>query len=895
MRPSPPVLPQTPSLGRTRPWNLRARARRAAFAWALGAAALPGAGARPQGGPVGNSAINSAVSDMQQMQVRQPADSPVAQPVAQPSQEQLILNLMRPERVTDAELAPDGGHLAYVAYDQYRVQLMVIDLDHPESPASLEIGQGDWWKRMTGGKWTPPSVTFLRWATGRRLVFAEGDNGIYAVNADAKGLTTLATPADLAVLKGQDLSVLAETPPPGMGLTPNQLDQMAGSPPTTMDPMTRVQGQSDGGPVNSLPASSGDLAMADPRSNSYINNGTGPDRATDPAAVLEGNVDRMSLPGDKVPRTPRVVAMPPEDPEHIIIEGSGLKNSLSGLYSYGLYRVDVETGARVSIGEAELPGHQVWYDRAGHLRIVLGAIGRTYLHVFPGRAVWRGSKPLDKLVRNAADRGFQSKPETFFGAHAVPIEFDYDPNILYYASNLGRDTMGVYALDLKSGTRTAFALESPNFDVVDPTLAADPAGFAEGLDPLVFDPRLRKLVGVRLAGPTPSTRWLDAGLAQIQARLERQFPERTVEILQWDAQRTRYLALVSGPTDPGRYYVYTPASEDLILCARRSPWIASANVCATAAFDFAAPDGTPLTGTVTPAHNARIHPPPLVVLCPDGPGLRPPADFDRDAQAYAGMGFTVLRVNYRGTGGLGLRHLGAIRAGIDQVPLADILAAIDAAGARTPIDPKRIAVVGEGLGGYLALRAVQLHPERFRCAVAICAPVDLGQWVHEPDLIANAQSREDTRAAFQTIVAEEDAGNPLLTLDALHADVNVAPPAPPAEDPPELFLAKARLAFFGGDRRAFAAISPDRDPQDLIRPLFLIQDGAGVAAYVSSAEALRAAVEKRGGQVDFLTIQGRPEEQDASGRAKVLAQIEAFLNLDFYSYNVEIGNLKTRD
>jgi hypothetical protein len=435
-------------LGRPRPWNFRARARRAALLWALGAAALPWAGARPQGGPVGNSAINSAVSDMQKMSVRQRPDSPAPQPVAQPSQEQLILNLMRPERVTDAELAPDGGHVAYVAYDQYRVQLVVIDLDHPESPASLEIGQGDWWKRMTGGKWTPPSVTFLRWATARRLVFAEGDNGIYAVNADAKGLTTLATPADLAVPKGQDLSVLAETPPPGMGLTPNQLDQMAGSPPTTMDPMTRVQGQSDGGPVNTVPAISGDLAMADPRSNSYINNGTGADRATDPAAVLGGNVDRMSLPGDKAPRTPRVVALPPEDPGHIIIEGSGLRNALSGLYSYGLYRVDVETGARASLGEAELSGHEVWYDRQGHLRIVLGAIGRTYLHAFPGRAVWRGAKPLDKLVRNPADRGFQSKPETFFAAHAVPLEFDYDPNILYYASNLGRDTMGVYALDL---------------------------------------------------------------------------------------------------------------------------------------------------------------------------------------------------------------------------------------------------------------------------------------------------------------------------------------------------------------------------------------------------------------------------------------------------------------
>jgi pimeloyl-ACP methyl ester carboxylesterase len=850
--------------------------------------------ARAPGGPIGNSTIDHAAAEMNSKSAGGPSDSTAIQPTNQPSQEELILNLMRPERVAKIDLAPDGRHLAFVAVDKYRVRLIIVDFDHLENPASMDIGEGSWWRQMMGANWNAPRVTFLRWATASRLIFAEGDNAIYAVNADGKGLTKLIAAADVGVVKGPDISSLAETPPPGMPLPPNQLDQMAGSPSTNMDPALRVAGPYSG-PAITTPAITQNLDMADPRSNSYINNGSSPDRATDPTAVLGGG-NQADLPSDLIPRTPRVIAMPPEDPEHIIVEGSGVQDPLSGLYYDGLFKVDIESGARVPLGEAKLPGHQFMYDQAGRLRIVLGSISHTYLHVFPGRAMWRSAKPLDKLVRDPANRGFEAKPETFFGAHAIPIGFDYNPDILYYASNQGRDTMGLYSIDLKSGEKTGFSVESPDSDVVDPSLAGSPEGPGESVDPLVFDRHLRQLVGVRVAGFAPSTRWFDSGLAQIQTRLEQKFADRTVKLLQWDDRRTRFLALVTGPMDPGRFYVYTPAGEQLVLCARRAPWIPSSSACRTSSLVFSAGDGTLLTGSVTEARNSRIHPPPLVVLCPDGPGYAPlSADFDRDAQAFAGMGFAVLRVNYRGTGGLGLKHLGSVRNGIDRVPLGDIVSAIDSIRAQTPIDPKRIAIVGEGFGGYLALRAVQIYPERFRCAVAIRAPVNLGQWVREPDLIANTRARSEDAAAFQTIIAEQNAGNPLLTLDALHATVNQPPPAPPSEDTPELFLAKARIAFFGNDRKAFEAISPSRSPDDLNRPIFLIQDDTADSGFLVSAGALRSAIEKRGGQADLITIHGRLEDMDAGDHAKVLAQIEAFLNIDFYTYDVEIGAVKTKE
>jgi pimeloyl-ACP methyl ester carboxylesterase len=829
-----------------------------------------------------------------------------------PSQEERIRNLFRPVRVDTAELSPDGRHVAYAAYDEYRVRLIIVDVDHPESLAAVEVGQGNWWQKMTGSNWSPPHVTFLRWATDQRLIFAEGDNGIYAVNADGKGLIKLVTSTDVGVPKGQNLAALQKAAPPGMAQAPNQLDLMPGSPTTNLDPMLKAADYSPQGvgfvnpnavgadpsvfgSLNGLsnvdPASSHDLDMADGRSNSYINNG-GPDRAVDMAAALGTELSNTDIASDLVPRIPRVAAMRPDDPGHVVVEASGLRNPLTGQFSYGFYRVDITTGKRQSIGEAILPGHEVWYDQTGRPRVVLAAIGHTYLHAFPGRTVWSGARPLDRLMRDPAARGFQAKPEGAFAPRSMPIGFDYDPAILYYASNLGRDTMGLYAVDLKTGARTAFAVEDPGIDVVDPRPGEIPANSSGPGSPLVFDSHRRQLVGVRLAGPTLATRWFDPELAQMQARLGQEFPGRSVELMQWSEDRTRFLARVGGMTDPGRFYVYTPATDQLLLCARRAPWLSTETISASIPFAITGPDGTPLTGRVTAARNPRLHPAPLVVFCPDGPGQAPPAEFDAEAQAYAGMGFAVLRVNYRGSGGLGLAHLGAIRRAIDRAPIEDILAAIDGLQKTTPIDAKRIALVGEGFGGYLALRGVQLYPDRFRCAVSIGGPVDLRQWVQEMNLITRARTRGEDQRAFQAISAVQQS-SPLVQLDALHADF---PPQTPAEeDSPAAYAAQARLAFFGSDRAALAAISPLRSVRDVIRPIYLIQDGGSDPAFIASARALRSAVEKQGGEADTLTVDGPLQQMDPTARAKVLARIADFLNLDFYHYSVEIGPVRTKD
>ena len=247
-------------------------------------------------------------------------------------------------------------------------------------------------------------------------------------------------------------------------------------------------------------------------------------------------------------------------------------------------------------------------------------------------------------------------------------------------------------------------------------------------DPQVFDWHSLKVVGERKAAAHPATIWRDDELAGVQRELETKFSRRIVEILDWSETRSRVLCQVTGGSDAGRFFVYQ-RPEDLVMeIVRCAPWLEAAQLHETGFFEFTAPDGAALSGYVTWPHAPRATPPPLLVVFPTGfPGHAQPA-FDPEAQAFADLGFAVARLNHRSVAGVRREDLNALRTAIDRVSVNDARTAIEALATRhpqRPFDRDRIAALGRGFGGYLALRALQLHPNVFRSGIAIDAPIEL--------------------------------------------------------------------------------------------------------------------------------------------------------------------------
>ncbi len=132
---------------------------------------------------------------------------------------------------------------------------------------------------------------------------------------------------------------------------------------------------------------------------------------------------------------------------------------------------------------------------------------------------------------------------------------------------------------------------------------------------------------------------------------------------------------------------------------------------------------------------------PLIVLVHGGPASavesRWGAGGGLSGAAFSALDYFVLQVNPRGSYGQGEAFVQANRKDFGYGDLRDILAGVDTAEKKYPIDDKRVGLTGWSYGGFMSMFAVtQTH--RFRAAVAGAGISDwqsyygensIGQWM----------------------------------------------------------------------------------------------------------------------------------------------------------------------
>lgn len=152
--------------------------------------------------------------------------------------------------------------------------------------------------------------------------------------------------------------------------------------------------------------------------------------------------------------------------------------------------------------------------------------------------------------------------------------------------------------------------------------------------------------------------------------------------------------------------------------------------------------------------------------------------------------------------------------------------------------------MGSGFGGFLALRTTQLHPESFRCAVAIDAPLDL-----------------------EVLTQENAYGS-----------------ASPAQ--------KMRRAFFERHGGRIAEMSVLRAPEQLTKPVMLILEPALDDVVTAQNDRLRRQLSRQGRAAEYLEVKRDFALGLPAARTKAYRQIEEFFNLHLYDYNVKLGPTK---
>mgnify|MGYP001549286314 CR=1 FL=1 len=650
------------------------------------------------------------------------------------------------------------------------------------------------------------------------------------------------------------------------------------------------------GEIQFLAWVSGDLLVASTRSSLLTSNASG-------GTLRRINTVFPPAPGiipdpRALKPSARVMGILPES-ESILLEFSKPEEPPSdeppdlSLVNLSVVRLNLRTQETKSLYEKTLllPGGTVLNDAQGRPRIVFnrGTFPRRFEY-FPADNAKSDGKSLDLVLPDREVFAFDVTPANLLGHRTFPLGFGADPNLLYFASNLQRNTYGIYQADLRTGKRTAVILEK---DVVD--LARLDAPWTQS--PLVFDRATQTLAGVRIDGMEAYTHWLDPGLATVQAELDRKFPGRNVSVVEWDDARRHFLFTVSSSTDPGRSFLLDRTDgqcTEYLRHAHLDPDDANASTW----FAFDSPAGARLTGYLTLPHASPVKKPGLVIWFHDGPLQRITPGFQREAQALAALGFAVAQINYRGSVGFGVRQFEALPDRIDRHPSDDAIAVIDWLASKYAFDAHRVATFGEGRGGFIALRALQLHPDAFRCAVAINADLN-------PARLPMTELEKKYFSYNATDAAKDSAARVERSTGATGVDFSMVEPGEfelsfgprPGETKNYTLEAGSALKFSREFARLTAAtaekrsVGVDAHPELLTQPVFFLHDPGNLAAPIAPVRMLRETLRRRKTAPEYFELSPLYAQGDPAIRANAFLRIARFINASFYDYDVKIGEM----
>jgi pimeloyl-ACP methyl ester carboxylesterase len=320
----------------------------------------------------------------------------------------------------------------------------------------------------------------------------------------------------------------------------------------------------------------------------------------------------------------------------------------------------------------------------------------------------------------------------------------------------------------------------------------------------------------------------------VQQELALKFPERTVTPVDWSQDLQHILVNVMGGNERGRIFVYQRPQNLVLEVLQLAPWLKSTELNSTQAVALAAPGETPWRALVTwPRTSRRKVPPVLVLFAPVVTSAGRPM-FDPEAQVFADLGYVVVRPDLRpapaGTN--------VDRAAADDA--AFVLARLAAQFPDRPFDAKHVAVMGRGVGGYLAMRALQLRPEVFHAGIASDAPMDLRRWL-EPE---NPTRRR--------------------------------PPSLPAQ-------------LLSADARELTELSVTSHLDALTQPVLFIVEPARSQSIEIGVGQVRSKMKSLHRSTEYLEVDPGFARALPKARATVSKQIDDFLNLHLYRYGVKIG------
>lgn len=218
------------------------------------------------------------------------------------------------------------------------------------------------------------------------------------------------------------------------------------------------------------------------------------------------------------------------------------------------------------------------------------------------------------------------------------------------------------------------------------------------------------------------TRYFDKGTENFAKRLSNTFTNQEVYFVDKDSKNERLLLYVNGSDQPGEYFVYDSKTDQANRLQLSYPALMESNFVSSKLIEVTTKDGTKIEAFLTLPKS--IDHSTLLVMPHGGPiDVQESDRFNKEVQFYASRGFSVLRVNFRGSSGFGKAFMDKGVGEFGRLIEEDITAAVDQVNQTRNF--KHLCSMGGSYGGYSAVILAIKQPERYECVIGAFGIYDL--------------------------------------------------------------------------------------------------------------------------------------------------------------------------
>lgn len=396
---------------------------------------------------------------------------------------------------------------------------------------------------------------------------------------------------------------------------------------------------------------------------------------------------------------------PDRSPKEIVFQGGGYEGMSAMAHQQPkAYLLDIYTGGlRVVATGGEALGELVT-DNDGKVRITQGTSENGDPQMFYRGADGGDWKDVSSLIHG----------EDLGAAETRVVGFTPDNKQFYLEARTKDSTLGLYQVDPETLTEKPL-FEDPEFDINDIVWSFREKG---AFHPVAVD-TLPGLPAVHVLDPD------DPEVADL-SQLYDAFPGQQVRITSYTRDYTKLIVGVYSDRNPGAFYLYDTKAGQVRELFAVKPDIDPEKMSSMMPITVTARDGLVLHGYLTLPAGSSGKNLPLIVNPHGGPhGPRDEWFFDPEVQLFANRGYAVLQLNYRGSGGYGVKfqEMGYHHwSGTMQDDLAD---GVRWAVKQGYVDPNRVCIYGASYGGYAAFENPIRYPNLYKCAFGYVGAYDL--------------------------------------------------------------------------------------------------------------------------------------------------------------------------